>query len=40
MGLLGALILSEPITPRTLIAGAIIIAAVVAMLSGRAREAT
>ncbi|HJP71160.1 MAG TPA: EamA family transporter [Candidatus Limnocylindria bacterium] len=36
---LGALILSEPITPRTLIAGLIIIGAVVAMVSGRTREA-
>lgn len=36
---LGALILSEPITPRTLVAGAIIIGAVVAMVSGRRREA-
>ncbi|HET8777271.1 MAG TPA: EamA family transporter, partial [Candidatus Limnocylindria bacterium] len=35
---LGALILSEPITPRTLIAAAIIIGAVVAMVSGRTRE--
>jgi drug/metabolite transporter (DMT)-like permease len=34
---LGAVILSEPITPRTLIATAIIIAAVVAMVSGRPR---
>ena len=37
---LGALILSEPITPRTLIAALIIIGAVVAMVSGRPREAT
>ena len=36
---LGALILSEPITPRTLIAGIIIIGAVIAMVSGRPREA-
>ena len=36
---LGALILSEPITPRTLVASAIIIAAVVAMVSGRPRDA-
>ena len=36
---LGAVILSEPITPRTLIASAIIIAAVVAMVSGRPRVA-
>jgi drug/metabolite transporter (DMT)-like permease len=36
---LGALFLSEPITPRTLIAAAIIIGAVVAMVSGRPREA-
>lgn len=36
---LGALILTEPITPRTLIAAAIIIAAVVAMVSGRPRQA-
>lgn len=35
---LGALILSEPITPRTLIAAVIIIGAVVAMVSGRPRE--
>jgi len=35
---LGAVILSEPITPRTLIASAIIIGAVVAMVSGRPRE--
>ena len=35
---LGAVILSEPITPRTLIASAIIIAAVVAMVSGRPRD--
>ncbi len=35
---LGAIFLSEPITPRTLIASAIIIAAVVAMVSGRPRE--
>ena len=36
---LGAVILREPITPRTLIASAIIIGAVVAMVSGRSREA-
>jgi drug/metabolite transporter (DMT)-like permease len=36
---LGAVLLSEPITPRTLIAAAIIIGAVVAMVSGRPREA-
>jgi drug/metabolite transporter (DMT)-like permease len=36
---LGAVILSEPITPRTLLASAIIIGAVVAMVSGRPREA-
>jgi drug/metabolite transporter (DMT)-like permease len=36
---LGAIILSEPITPRTLVASAIIIGAVVAMVSGRPREA-
>lgn len=35
---LGALLLSEPITPRTLIATVIIIGAVVAMVSGRPRE--
>jgi drug/metabolite transporter (DMT)-like permease len=35
---LGALILSEPITPRTLIASVIIIGAVFAMISGRPRE--
>ena len=34
---LGALILMEPITPRTLIAAAIIIGAVVAMVTGRPR---
>jgi drug/metabolite transporter (DMT)-like permease len=34
---LGALILGEQITPRTLIAAAIIIGAVVAMVSGRPR---
>ena len=34
---LGAIFLSEPITPRTLIAAAIIIGAVVAMVSGRPR---
>jgi drug/metabolite transporter (DMT)-like permease len=32
---LGALLLSEPITPRTLVAAALIIGAVVAMVSGR-----
>ncbi len=36
---LGALILSEPITPRTVIASVLIIGAVVAMVSGRPREA-
>jgi drug/metabolite transporter (DMT)-like permease len=36
---LGAILLSEPITLRTLIAAAIIIGAVVAMVSGRPREA-
>ena len=36
---LGAVFLSEPITPRTLVAAAIIIGAVVAMVSGRARAA-
>ena len=36
---LGAFFLSEPITPRTLIAAAIIIGAVIAMVSGRARSA-
>ena len=35
---LGAVILNEPITPRTLLASAIIIGAVVAMVSGRPRE--
>ena len=35
---LGAIILSEPITPRTLLASAIIIGAVAAMVSGRPRE--
>ena len=35
---LGALVLSEPITPRTLLATAIIIGAVVAMVSGRPRD--
>jgi drug/metabolite transporter (DMT)-like permease len=35
---LGAIFLSEPITPRTLIAAVIIIGAVVAMVSGRPRE--
>ena len=36
---LGAILLSEPITPRTLVASVIIIGAVVAMVSGRPREA-
>ena len=36
---LGAIILSEPITPRTLIASVIIIGAVVAMVTGRPRDA-
>jgi drug/metabolite transporter (DMT)-like permease len=36
---LGALILSEPITPRTFVAAAIIIVAVIAMVSGRPRRA-
>ena len=36
---LGAIFLSEPITPRTLIAGVVIIGAVVAMVSGRPRTA-
>ncbi|HET7685221.1 MAG TPA: EamA family transporter [Candidatus Limnocylindria bacterium] len=35
---LGALLRSEPLTPRTLLATAIIIGAVVAMVSGRPRE--
>jgi drug/metabolite transporter (DMT)-like permease len=35
---LGAVFLSEPITPRTLIAAMIILGAVVAMVSGRPRE--
>jgi len=35
---LGALLLSEPITPRTLLASALIIGAVVAMVSGRPRH--
>jgi drug/metabolite transporter (DMT)-like permease len=35
---LGAIFLSEPITPRTLIASAVIIGAVVAMVSGRPRQ--
>jgi drug/metabolite transporter (DMT)-like permease len=35
---LGAIILSEPITVRTLVASAIIIGAVVAMVSGRPRD--
>ena len=34
---LGALLLSEPITPRTIIATVLIIGAVIAMLSGRPR---
>ena len=36
---LGAIFLSEPVTPRTLVAAAIILGAVVAMVSGRPREA-
>lgn len=36
---LGALFLNEEITPRTLIAGAVIVGAVVAMVYGRPREA-
>jgi drug/metabolite transporter (DMT)-like permease len=36
---LGAILLSEPITPRTIIASVIIIAAVVAMVSGRPQAA-
>ena len=36
---LGALLRAEPITPRTLVAAVIIIAAVVAMVSGRPRSA-
>ena len=36
---LGAIVLKEPVTPRTLIASALIIGAVVAMVSGRPREA-
>jgi drug/metabolite transporter (DMT)-like permease len=36
---LGAIILAEPITPRTIIAAVVIIGAVVAMVSGRPREA-
>ncbi len=36
---LGALILSEPVTPRTLVAAVVIIAAVIAMVSGRPRVA-
>jgi drug/metabolite transporter (DMT)-like permease len=36
---LGAIFRAEPITPRTLVAAAIIIGAVVAMVSGRPREA-
>jgi drug/metabolite transporter (DMT)-like permease len=35
---LGALLLAEPITPRTVIASAIVIGAVVAMVTGRHRE--
>jgi drug/metabolite transporter (DMT)-like permease len=35
---LGAIILSEPITPRTLVAAILIVGAVVAMISGRSRE--
>jgi drug/metabolite transporter (DMT)-like permease len=35
---LGAVFLSEPITPRTLIASAVIIGAVIAMVSGRPRQ--
>ena len=37
--ILGALILSEPLTPRTILASVIIIGAVVAMVSGRPRDA-
>ena len=36
---LGAVFLSEPITPRTLVAAVLIIGAVVAMVSGRPRAA-
>ena len=36
---LGAVILSEPLTPRTVVASVIIIGAVVAMVSGRPRDA-
>jgi drug/metabolite transporter (DMT)-like permease len=36
--ILGALILSEPITPRTVVAAIVIIGAVVAMVSGRPRR--
>jgi len=36
---LGALLLSEPITPRTIIAAVLIVGAVVAMVSGRPRIA-
>ena len=36
---LGALVLSEPITPRTAVAAVVIIAAVIAMVSGRPRQA-
>jgi len=35
---LGAILLSEPITPRTLVATVIILGAVIAMVSGRPRE--
>ena len=35
---LGALVLAEPITPRTFVAAAIIIVAVIAMVSGRPRQ--
>ena len=35
---LGAFFLHEPITPRTLVASALIIGAVVAMVSGRRRD--
>lgn len=37
---LGALLLGEELSPRTLIASAVVIAAVVAMVSGRPREAS
>ena len=36
---LGAFFLNEPITPRTIIASVLIIGAVVAMVSGRRRDA-